>query len=144
MKKAVPAGRQGFTLVEVLIALGLAGILLLAGSYALGTFLRTYRTSINKAEKLQIRQMIATRLIREIRSAEKLEPSTREKLSLRLSGALVSYSYKDGKVRREAGSSASYLTEPGEVKELYFESPSSRMVWIYLDGQKSGGYCRNE
>lgn len=136
--------RKGFTLIEVLIALGLTGILLLAGSYALGTFIRTYRSSINKAEKLQIRQMVVTRIIREIRSAEKLEPSTREKLSLRLGGVPIFYSYKDGKVRRESGSSASYLTEAGEVKELYFEYPAPRMVWTYLDGQKSGGYCRNE
>jgi prepilin-type N-terminal cleavage/methylation domain-containing protein len=135
--------KRGFTLVEVLIALGLAGILLLAGSYALGTFIRTYRTTIKKAEKIQIRQMVLTRLIREIRSAEKLEPSTREKLSLRLGGALVGYSYKDGKVRRESGASASYLTEPDEVRELYFEYPAPKLVLIYLDGQKSGGYLRN-
>ena len=135
--------KRGFTLVEVLIALGLAGILLLAGSYALGTFIRTYRTTINQAEKLQIRQMVLTRLIREIRSAEKLEPSTREKLSMRSGGLLISYSYKDGKVRRESNASASYLTEPGEVKELYFEYPAPKLIWIYLDGQKSGGYLRN-
>jgi len=143
-KGAVPAGRQGFTPLELVVALSLTSILMLSGLFLLSTYLRSYKRAGREAEGLQITQLITTRLVREIRSADRLTEKFPNKITLKYGTSLISYDLKDGKLRRQIDSSSAYLTDTGEIKILSFSYPRPGLVKIKIDGTQTGVFCRNE
>lgn len=135
---------RGFTLLELVVALSLTSLLLLSGIFMLSIYLRTYKRAGGEVENLQITQLILTRMVREIRSADRLIEKLPDKITFKYGDFLLSYDLKDGKVRRKIGGSSAYLTDAGEVKSLSFSYPLPGLVKIKLDKAPTGVFCRNE
>ena len=134
MKKAVPAGRRGFTLIELIISLSL--MVMLTGSmfFALGQGMRGWRKAGCKISKLQIKNMLAERITGDLRFASQvLTGSGSQEMLLKVGPDQIGYKLVEGKVRREKGATSAYLTCEDEVKKLSFSYPSADQVQIVVD-----------
>ena len=126
--------RRGFTLVEMIVALALSMVLCGGAFYALGQGLRTWKRTVQKAERLQIENIVAERIARDIRAAnEILSPSGSEEVVLKIEAETVSYRLINRKVRRKKGAAAAYLTSEDEIKRLSFAYPENGAVETALD-----------
>ncbi len=142
--KAVPAGRQGFTLIELIVALTLASMLFIAGMFSFLNYMKTYDRVSREAELAQVRQSVLLRMTREIRSADQILASTPDRIQIKSDKSVISYYRYDNKIRRVENSYASYLTEPGQIKKLAFLYPAKGLVMITVDQDTTEVYCRNE
>ncbi|MFA4967689.1 MAG: prepilin-type N-terminal cleavage/methylation domain-containing protein [Candidatus Margulisiibacteriota bacterium] len=136
--------RSGFTLIEILVALSLAAIVFLAGFMLLSSYLKTYKILSADIERLQIRQFVLTRIVKEVRSADSIKNSTPACLTIKNGTSVISYELIGGKVRRKKDSTSAYLTEAGQVNKLAFSYPGAGLVMIEVDDSKTGAFCRNE
>lgn len=137
--------RQGFTLIEMIVALTLSVLVLSAGTFMLSSYLRTYHKLNAALEKNQVKQFTLNKIISDIQFAEGINKSSGpDLLILNLKDDTLRYDYFNQKVRRRASKSTAYLTEPGEISSLSFSYPKPGLVTISLDKIITGAYCRNE
>ena len=136
--------KKGFTLVELIIALTIFALLSGGIYYALGTELDFWQRVVSQAEKQQINNAVMHRLVRDIRAAEEIMPSS-DNFDLRLKhGAeIIEYTLVNQKVRRKKNLSASYLTDINEVTELFFAYPAPGLVEVYLNDLVTRAALRN-
>ena len=147
-RKAVPAGRQGFSLVEMVIALSLAVIILGAAFYLLSINLKTWNRNSKRIENLQIVSLVFERIGYDIRSAKKIISVSGETLIIELDSQNVLYDFKNKKIRRKKGETSAYLTDKGDLLGLSFRKIKEGLVEIGIKTEskefKTEVYCRNE
>jgi hypothetical protein len=120
--------------VELIIALGLTSILIVGTFYAFGQGLRLWRETTLKFERLQVKNLVAERITRDIRGAKGWgEASSAEELILKTAAETISYKLKNKKVNRKRGEDSAYLTSAGEIKKLKFSYPAAGQVAVTLD-----------
>ena len=125
--------KRGFTLVELIVVLSLMTALTGGLLYAFGNSLRSWRKISRRAATLQIENITAERLCRDIRGSAIMTGSTSEEIVLKLGPDTVSYKLENGKLRKQKGSSASYLTSENEISRLEFSYPSANLAGVTLD-----------
>ncbi|MDD5593144.1 MAG: type II secretion system protein [Candidatus Margulisbacteria bacterium] len=136
------AGR-GFTLVELVIALTLMAALAGSVFYSFGTGLRAWRKIAGSAQKLQIENITAERLGREIRSGSILSGSTSQEIFIKVGPDVVSYRLVENKIRRKKNGGSAYLTSDGEIARLSFDYPAAGLAevsigrFVYLAGGRN-------
>jgi prepilin-type N-terminal cleavage/methylation domain-containing protein len=140
MKKAVPAGRQGFTLIEVIIALALSATILLAGTFVFSSAYKTYRLASKKTEIMQIEQSILGRIVKDCRSAQKID-LIEGKITI---NNTKYYDIKDKKVHMQDGSYSAYLTDINQVTNLNFRQLKSNLIKITVGNLTTEVAIRNE
>ena len=140
--------KKGFTLIEVLISMTLAVLVLGSAFWAMGSSLRTWKSGAANLEALQGGRIVLERIMDEVRNARGIDPSsTSQKIVLNYEDYNITYELKNGKVRRDKGEGASYLTTEGIVNSLNFIYLSSKLVEIEMDVLKrkifSKAFVRN-
>lgn len=110
-------GRQGFTLVEMVIALALTAVLVSGIFYAFGQGMRRWARIVRESELLQIENIVGERIIRDLRAG--------------LKG--VSYDLTNGKVRMKKDGVAAYLTNAGEINHLTIAFPEHDLAKLELN-----------
>jgi prepilin-type N-terminal cleavage/methylation domain-containing protein len=125
--------KRGFTLVEMVMAISLMTALLGGVLYAFGGGLRDWRKISDRAATLQIENIVAERLCRDIRGSAIMTSSTSEEIFLKIGPEVISYKLESGKVRRKKGGSVSYWTSEGEIKKIMFVYPAPNQVLVGLD-----------
>jgi type II secretory pathway pseudopilin PulG len=129
--------KQGFTLVEAIIALSLTALILTVIFGALGAGLKSWRLVVKKNSLAQIETNLAERLTLDIRSASSvLSGSTSQEVALKVGPETVSYRLVDRKVRRRSGSWSAYLTSEDEIGRLDFGYPGPGLVTVSLPGAR--------
>jgi len=136
--------KRGFTLVELIVALSLMTALIGGLLYAFGNGLRSWRQISSRAATLQIENITAERLCRDIRGSAIMTSSTSEEIFLKIGPDVVSYKLEGGKVRRKKGGSVSYWTSEGEIKKLLFSYPVVDQAIVALDGVSFLACGRNQ
>jgi len=136
--------KKGFSLIELTVALTLAAVFTLSGTYLFFQTYRTWKKISAQIESLTSQQFILNRIVSDIRSADEVLSLTQDVLTLRSDRSLISYDMKDSKVRRRKDGGSAYLNESGEVKSLSFAQPKPGLVLIKLNKAQTGAYCRNE
>jgi hypothetical protein len=127
-----------------MVSLSLIFVLVSGIFYALGQSLRNWRKTAGKAERFQIENLVAERIVLDLRCAsEVLTTSSTEELSLRVNSEVISYKLVDQKVRRKKGASSAYLTSENEVNKLAFSYPLQSMVEVCLDDLHCCASARN-
>jgi len=126
--------KQGFTLVELMIALSLSAVLLAGIFFSFGQGIRNWRIIVKSASNLQIENLIAERITSDIRAASEISAgSSSEEVVLKNEIETIGYKLVDRKVRRKKGTSISYLTSEDEVRKLFFAYPAAGVVEVKLD-----------
>lgn len=125
--------KRGFTLVELIIAMSLMTALVGCALYVFGDGVRNWRKIGRRAATLQIENVTAERLCRDIRGSAIMTSSTSEEISLKLGTDVVGYKLEGGKVRRKKGGSISYWTSEGEIRKLLFSYPAANQTIVTLD-----------
>ena len=110
------AGRRGFTLLEVLLALGLTLVVLMAVGMAVDFFIRGIETSRAAVEEAQLARALLSRIAEDLRSAVRYDPINAEQL---LSGDTSSLSGSGS-----GGSGGTYST-PSSLPSPPSGSPSA-------------------
>lgn len=137
--------RQGFTLVELIVALTLSVLVLTAGTFMLSNYLRTFKKLSAAVEKNQVKQFALNKLTSDIQFAESINKNSGPALLvLTLKDDILRYDFFSQKVRRRTNKSTAYLSGPGEISSLSFTYPRPGLVLITLDNAQTGAYCRNE
>ncbi|MFC1560231.1 PilW family protein [Candidatus Margulisiibacteriota bacterium] len=122
---------RGFTLIELLVAISVASILLVYVFYVFSAGLRVYDKLSDRVRGVEKAVFIVDKITDDVmRSKAVLPPIEKGELVLSYSDEDIVYSYKDGKVRRQKGGSASYLTVPGDVQSLEFVHPDEGVIVI--------------
>ncbi len=108
--------RKAFSLVELLIAAALTATLLVIVFWSLGNFLKQYHRLVLTDVNNQLKAAVLTRIIKDLRA-----------------NLPVKYSLVDGRVRREAGGRADYLTDYREVKVFSLREIGPHLKEVILD-----------
>ncbi|MFH1361875.1 MAG: type II secretion system protein [bacterium] len=127
-------GKKGFTLVELLVCLSLVILLV-------GVILKTFKAElmfigkiVQQNEHQQIENFVLGKIIKDLRSASQVLPSSNKKqLCLQVGADQIEYMIKDKKVRHLKNSYTQYLTDDQEIKELSFSYIAPGLVKIELD-----------
>jgi len=112
-------GKNGFTLVEMIVAFSIAGILFCSLLLACGQEIRSQRRLIDSCEKEQIRNVLFSRVMRELRLARENPPL---------------FVWKDGKVGIKEGKTTQYLTDVGQVGSFSLNFLPDGFTRIEIDG----------
>lgn len=128
--------KRALTLVELLVSLTILTLFVGGAFYALSTELRFWQKLSAKALAIQRYNSLANRLVRDLRSANVLLPNSNQTtLSLQIGSDLISYSLVNNKIRRQKGTSSSYLTTENEIASFTFAYPSANLIQINLASQ---------
>ncbi|OGC14081.1 hypothetical protein A3J90_08730 [candidate division WOR-1 bacterium RIFOXYC2_FULL_37_10] len=133
---------RGFTLLEIIIAIFLFSILLMAGSYFSSSFFKSFKSILNKTNSIQIEQIVIRNITNDGRFATKAE-GTKNAVIFFKKDSTVSYGIKNYKVFRKEDKYTSYITEENDIKTLNFEIINPKLVIFSVDGITSEVYCRN-
>ena len=137
--------KNGFTLVELMISVTISAMLMAGMIYAFGVEFGLWERMVVEAEKQQIAGMVLTRIIRDVRSASEILPSSSSSsLLLKIGGEHIGYSLDNNKVRRKIGSYSYYLTDAGDLRSLSFSFPASDQVEIDAEDFKVKAFLRNK
>lgn len=109
--------KPGLTLIELLIAASLAIVLMGTLLLATSGSVKFVRRLTERGREAQTARFVLSRIAKDIRENN-----------------LVAYSLVDGRVRRESGSRADYLTDYHEVKVLSVRELSPGLKEVTLDG----------
>ena len=101
--------------------------------YSFGQGLRVWRKINERVAHLQIANIVAERICRDIRSSAVLAGSNSAEVFLKIGGEGGSYKLVDSKIRRKKGSTTAYLTDDGEIKRLAFSYPAVGAVNVSID-----------
>jgi Tfp pilus assembly protein PilW len=123
---------RGFTIVEVLIASLLALAIASTLLFSLSLILKSWSNFAVKMDCLESSRISMIRIVTDVRGAGIDPQSTALKLVLNLDDKVVSYDYKNGKVRRRVGGGSAYLTEEGRISSLRFSYPDQGLVKIEI------------
>ncbi|NQU17673.1 MAG: prepilin-type N-terminal cleavage/methylation domain-containing protein [Candidatus Saganbacteria bacterium] len=131
--------KQGFTLIEILIATSLSVVIITAGFYLLSSHTKLSSQINKKVAEQQISSNIIDIITKDIQNAQSVSSSsTTTKLILNYPAGIMAYEYKNGKVKRKNR----YLTDAGDVSSLAFKY-QGKLVEIKLDNYTTKALCRN-
>lgn len=126
-----------FTLIELMIATAMISVICSALLYFTLSSLRLISRSSDVSSSAQIVRFIAGRMSADITQSDgAVAGSGKSRLAL---GNII-YEYREGKIRREEGSSVYYLTEVGEIKDLKFSYPSLKLIDVDFIPKTGGAY----
>ncbi|MBU0671599.1 MAG: prepilin-type N-terminal cleavage/methylation domain-containing protein [Candidatus Margulisbacteria bacterium] len=136
--------KKGFTLVELVVALTIFGLLLGGIYFAFGVELKFWQSIANAGAKQQISNLVLSRMISDIRSAKELIFSANgDELILMIGADRIEYSITNNKVLRKKNNFSVYLTDQGELQTLSVAYPTTRMVEIMLGNLTARASLRN-
>jgi prepilin-type N-terminal cleavage/methylation domain-containing protein len=123
---------EGFSLIELLLALTLSTILMLSFSYAISTALALWQTHSRDSARLMDAAFVLNQISREVWQARAISSaSSANRLILDSVTDSLFYDFYQGMVRRSKdGKAASPLTDKNRILGLSFNYPSSKRVWI--------------
>lgn len=140
----MPAGRQGFTLIELIISLIIFSIFLSGVLYSFNVDLGFWRKTVAQCEKEQITGFVLARITRDIRTAKAVLPgSDRDTLQLQVGTDIIEYSISNNKVKRKKNNYSSYLTDVDDIKNLSFSFPGPGLVAVTIADLSTTIYLRN-
>ena len=119
--------RRGFTLLETVITLSVMLVVFATASAYLARGIKIWRQVVRQAARLQVQCLVAERICAETRAAT----------------GLIRYSYYAGKVRREKGGSAAYLSNEGEINGLSLTKIDNKTSRVLLDEFQFSVVARN-
>jgi prepilin-type N-terminal cleavage/methylation domain-containing protein len=134
--------RNGFTLLEIIIALALLSLFLMAGTRLFSAYFRTYRAAAHNASHLQIKLAVLREITRDCRGAKSVA-AVNDRAVFYYADHTVAYDLKNNKVRRTEGKSSAYLTDDNEIKELSFRLINPYLIRIKVDDLETEGALRN-
>jgi len=136
--------KKAFTLIELLLALTMLTVLIIAIMPSIGTSWRTWRKLAQASDINQTKNIVMTRLVNDLRGASQIvNGSTSSEVSFILSGETLNYTLINSKVRRKKGGAVGYLTNENEIKTLLFDYPTGKMISIKLDDLATTLVLRN-
>ncbi len=135
--------KRGFTLAEMVVACTLLSLFLSGSFFALSSGLRNWRRLANRAAVGQAKLSSAERICADLRASILLAGSGSEEVVLKQGPEIVRYQLVAGKIRRQQGASAAYLTSENEVGRLSFSYTGARRVAVRLDDLSFEVYARN-
>ncbi|MBI5399614.1 prepilin-type N-terminal cleavage/methylation domain-containing protein [Candidatus Saganbacteria bacterium] len=135
---------RGFTLVELLISLTVLIIFLGSLFYAVTVELRQWRQLADISQQQQTRQIILSRIVKEIRAAKEISAtSSSTNLNLVLPAGHAEFRLQDGKIRCQVNSYVAFLSDNDEIKTFRVSYPGRRQVELYLDKEETLVGLRN-
>jgi prepilin-type N-terminal cleavage/methylation domain-containing protein len=111
--------KKAFTLIELLISLGLLSLVMSSCFLLLGTQVKTYQKCRSSLAEKQIALRIFNLVGKELRNAETITLVSTNEIFLKVKDQNIIYGVQDVKIKRKSGEQTAYLTNPGEV--LTFE-----------------------
>lgn len=137
--------RKGFSLVELIIALGLFACLFGSLFYFTGQALRFWRQTADNCSHQQTEDFVLTQILSDVRQAEQVLPASNSTtLILSCEGESIQYSLINRKVQRQKNGSIGYLTTENEINTLSFVYPSAKRVQICLATVSAEAFLRNK
>jgi prepilin-type N-terminal cleavage/methylation domain-containing protein len=122
---------RGFTLIELLVAVSVASVVLAYLFYVLSAGLRTYDKLSVRVKDIEKIAFTVDKITNDVMMSKKISPaSDGNELTLSYDDEEIIYSFKNSKVRRQKGGSASYLTVPGDISQLKFVYPDEGVIVI--------------
>ncbi|MBU0573766.1 MAG: type II secretion system protein [Candidatus Margulisiibacteriota bacterium] len=138
--------KNGFTLIELSIALVILILITGSGILLLHKTVTGWEKVSENVQSIQLLQDITSRIVQDIQEAEHVLVDG-DKLKLFFSDHDLTYDYKDCKVRRIKGSSASYLSIEGEISLLSFTQAPAGTILMTISSPKTmleaAALCRN-
>ena len=136
--------RGGFTLVELMISLSILTVLAGSMFYAFGVELRFWqKLTANMTEQQMVNNVMA-RIVSDIRSAREIVYSaTGDDLILLVGQDRIEYSLTNQKLRRRKNNRSSYLTDIGEITAFSVAYPTTRLIEIKVNNDKTRAGLRN-
>lgn len=135
---------RGFTLVELMISLSILSVLAGSMFYAFGVELKFWqRLTANMIDQQMINNVM-TRVVSDIRSArEVIYSATGEDLILLVGQDRIEYSLINQKLRRKKNNNSSYLTDVGEIAAFSVAYPTTRLVEVQINNDRTRTFLRN-
>jgi prepilin-type N-terminal cleavage/methylation domain-containing protein len=131
---------RAFTLIELLIAVAMVSMLTITIFYFAFSSIRLMSRAVDISTSGQAVRFIAGRISSDVmQSGGAVTGSNSVKLML----GSVTYEFVDNKLRREEGSDAYFLTVDGEIRDLKFSYPSSKLVKVEITPKTGGTYFIN-
>jgi len=124
--------KNGFTLLECIIAISLFGLLLSITSQILISFYKNFNFAIRKNQICEVKNYLNNRLSYNLRNAIQILPEsnycTLAFIPNSNSRKPIKYSLINNKIRERIGKSSHYLTEEKIIKNLEFLYKSSFLI----------------
>jgi len=132
-----PSSSNGFTLIELLIATAMISAISISLFYFAFSSIRLMFRTIDLSNADQAVRFTADRISSDIRQSSGAGTGSGP---YKLVIGSISYSFLDNKVRRQEVSDVYYLTTEGEIKNLRFSYPSSKIIKIDITPKYGGEY----
>jgi prepilin-type N-terminal cleavage/methylation domain-containing protein len=132
--------RKGFTLIELPIAIAISAMLMLAIFFFSNSSIKTLVRSAEAARSDKCVRFVAQRLCDDIiASRGAASASSSKKLII----DNIVYEFRSGMLSRTEGDDSYNLTVNGEIKDLQFLYPSSRLIKFKILPKQGKGYEMN-
>jgi prepilin-type N-terminal cleavage/methylation domain-containing protein len=129
-----------FTLIELLIAVAMVSMLSITVFYFAFSSIRLMSRAVDLSGSGQTARFIAGRISSDVmQSGGAITGSNSGKLIL----GGVTYEFVDNKLKREEGNDAYFMTVDGEISNLKFSYPSSKLVGVEITPKTGGIYFIN-
>lgn len=135
--------KNGFTLIEMLVALGLCAILLFSLIYIFNFTLKLMKNQQQKSLDQGAGLIILSQISKDIRNCEALsiDPKTNA-LRLTLNSQEAAYVYQNNKIAKISAKSTQYLSDEDQISQLKF-SQNNNLISIELNQLMANVYKRN-
>ena len=134
--------RRGFTLLELIIALSLSSIIIIAGVFVFSTFFRAYKFEIKSAAAMQTNRIVMDNIIKDCRNALQIKIDG-QRVVFAFKDHLTSYEYANKKVKRIKAGNSAYLTDDNDLKLLKFAMVKPGLLKIITELGETEVFCRN-
>jgi len=135
--------KRAFTLIELLISLGILSLVLGSCFLLLGTQVKTYQKCQRDLQEKQLSTRILNLVSKDLRNAEVLNLVSTNEIHLNLKGQSIIYGAQDKKIKRKSGEQTAYLTNANEVLTFECSSMSLRLVNLKVGNLSQNVYLRN-
>lgn len=135
--------RNGFTLIEMLVALGLCTILLFSLIYIFNFTLKLMGNQQQKSLNTSTGLIILSQISKDIRNSDSLtiDPKTNA-LHLTINSQEAVYAYQNKKIAKIKAKSTQYLSEEDQISRLKF-SQNNNLISVELGQLMANVYKRN-
>lgn len=131
---------NAFTLIELLIAVAMVSAVSITVFYFAFSSIRLMSRAVDLSGSGQTARFIASRISSDImQSGGAITGSNSDKLML----GSVTYEFLAGKLKREEGGDAYFLTVEGEIRDMKFSYPSPKLVRVEITPKTGGTYSVN-
>jgi len=128
---------KAFTLIELLVAIALTSVISITLFYFSLSSIKLIGRAADTAGSMQVARSVIARISSDVIGSCGADTGSGH---LELILGNITYEFRENKVRRQEGSDIYYMTTEGEIKDLRFSYPSSKMVKIEMTPEIGGKY----